>query len=342
MTALSEYQRLEAQGLWRAAPGDQRSEVVVSVGNATLVITDLRDRALTHWSIPAVVRANPGQMPAIYHPDGDTGETLELDAAEHQMIDAIEKLRTGVARLRPRPGRLRLVMVLGSMAVAAALAIFWLPGAVRDHALRVVPPVKRAQIGAALEAQMQAVTGPPCRVPAGAAALLRLAERLPARRGTGALRVVRDGVGTTATLPGGTILIHRSLVEDFEEPDVVAGYIVAERMRARTYDPLGRLLDHAGLIAAFRLLTTGEPGTEALRSYAEYLLTDAPSAPVNDAVLLEGFEAWSIRSTPYAYARDITGETTLRLIEADPFAAGAPPAVLSDGDWLRLQAICGG
>lgn len=342
MTALSEYQKLEAQGLWQAALADQRREVVVSMGNATLVITDVDDRALTHWSIPAVVRANPGQMPAIYHPDGDSGETLELDAAEHQMIDAIEKLRLGVAKLRPKPRRLQLGLVLGSIIVVVALAVFWLPGAARDHALRVVPSVKRAQIGEALEVQMQAVTGPPCRAPAGAAALLRLAKRLPARRGTGTLRVVRAGVDSTAILPGGTILINHALVEDFEEPDVVAGYIVAERMRARAHDPLERLLDHAGLIAAFRLLTTGDPGPDALRRYARYLLADASPEPVADATLLEGFAAWSVRSTPYAYARDITGKSVLHLIEADPFIATTPRPLLSDADWLRLQGICGG
>lgn len=342
MTALSEYERLEAPGLWRAAPDDQRSEVVVSMGNATLIITDMRDHVLTHWSIPAINRANPGELPALYHPDGDAGETLELAAPESQMIDAIEKLRTGIARQRPKPGRLRLGMILGSAVAIGALAIFWLPGAVRDHTLRVVPAVKRAQIGAALEREMQSVTGPPCRAPGGVAALARLAQRIPAARGTGTLRVVRGGVAATATLPGGTILIHRALVEDYEEPDVVAGYIVAERLRARAHDPLGRLLDHAGLAAAFRLLTTGDPGADALRSYAEYLLADAPTAPVPDDVLLEGFAAWSIRAAPYAYARDISGESTLALIEADPFAAEVPPPLLSDGDWLRLQGICGG
>ncbi|WP_324753476.1 hypothetical protein [Roseovarius sp. Pro17] len=341
MTALREYQRLEAPGLWRAAPSDQRSEVVVSMGNATLVITDMRDRVLTHWSIPAVNRANPGQRPAIYHPDGDTGETLELAESEAQMIDAIEKLRAGIARQRPRPGRLRLGMMLASVAVVAALAIFWLPGAVRDHALRVVPSVKRIQIGASLEREMQSVTGLPCRAPAGVEALAKLAQRLPPTRGTGALRVVHGGVATTATLPGGTILIDRSLVEDYEEPDVVAGYIVAARLRARAHDPLGRLLDHAGLIAAFRLLTTGDPGEDALRAYAEYLLADAPAVPLANEVLLEGFKAWSVRAAPYAYARDISGESTLALIEADPFADEVPPPILSDGDWLRLQGICG-
>ncbi|MFX0546904.1 hypothetical protein ACEWPL_015290 [Roseovarius sp. S1116L3] len=342
MTALREYERLEASGLWRAAPDDQRCEVVVSVGDATLVITDMRDRVLTHWSIPAVSRANPGELPAIYHPDGDTGETLELGASESQMIDAIEKLRAGIARQRPHPGRLRHGVLLASAVVIGGLALFWLPGAVRDHALRVVPPVKRAQIGAALEREMQTVTGPPCRAPGGVQSLAKLAQRLPSTRGAGALRVVRGGVDSTATLPGGTILIHRSLVEDYEEPDVVAGYIVAERLRARAHDPLGRLLDHAGIGAAFRLLTTGDPGEAALRSYAEYLLADAPSQPISDAALLEGFQAWSVRAAPYAYARDISGESTLALIEADPFATEAPPPVLSDSDWLRLQGICGG
>jgi hypothetical protein len=58
--------------------------------------------------------------------------------------------------------------------------------------------------------------------------------------------------------------------------------------------------------------------------------------------LLAGFAAWSVRAAPYAYARDISGESTLALIEADPFAGQTPEPLLSDGDWLRLQSICGG
>lgn len=341
MTALSEYQRLEAPGLWRGAPNDQRSEVVVSIGDATLIITDMRDRVLTHWSIPAISRANPGQFPALFHPDGDPGETLELSQGEAEMINAIEKLRSAVERRRPRPGRLRMISMLVSLATVALLAVFWLPGAVRDHALRVVPDVNRSTIGAALAEHLQAVTGPPCRAPGGAEALARLQDRLPAQRGSGMLRVVRGGLASTASLPGGTMLIHRALVEDYDEPDVVAGYIVAERVRMRAHDPLGRLLDHAGLIAAFRLLTTGTPGEAALRSYAAYLLT-AEAPPVADDLLLDGFRTWRVRSAPYAYARDISGETTLYLIEADPFARETLDPVLSDSDWLRLQGICGG
>ena len=60
MTALPEYQRLECSGLWRDGPGAQRREVIVAFGDATLVIADARsDRALAHWSLPAVLRLQP-------------------------------------------------------------------------------------------------------------------------------------------------------------------------------------------------------------------------------------------------------------------------------------------
>jgi hypothetical protein len=47
-----------------------------------------------------------------------------------------------------------------------------------------------------------------------------------------------------------------------------------------------------------------------------------------------------VASTPYARAVDPSGESVLRLIEADPFAQEAAPPLLKDGDWISLQAIC--
>ena len=341
MTALDKYQRLEAAGLWRPSPEDQRTDVIVSIGDATLVITDMQDRALAHWSLAALERANPGQRPAIYHPDGDPGETLELAENEAEMTDAIEKLRGAIERRRPHPGRLRLITLILSFAAVVALAVFWLPGAARDHAVSVVPQVKRAEIGAALLKHVQAVTGPPCRETESLPALTRLAQRLPAPAGPGALAVVRSGVPEAIHLPGGTVLLNRTLVEDHEDADVAAGFIIAERLRAQLRDPLTGVLDHGGLSASIRLLATGEMRDDVLKSYAKQLLT-APKMALSDEVLLAGFKAWQVRSTPYAYVRDVSGETTLGLIEADPFAGAAPRPVLSDSDWLRLQNICGG
>ncbi|QJF52189.1 hypothetical protein [Roseobacter ponti] len=337
MTALKKYARLEATGLWRAADGDQRREVVVSVGDATLIISDMRDQPITHWSLAALQRANPGKRPAVFHPDGDPGETLELDPSEAEMIAAIERLRRAVERARPRPGRLRgLGVVMSSLAVAA-LAFFWLPGALISHTVSVVPDVKRTEIGDALLERIERMTGPACADKAGVSALRKLRARL----GTGPISLMPGTVITSLHLPGGRILLDRALVEDFEEPDVAAGFALAEQTLARGSDPLRDLLETTGTWSGFQLLTTGTLKGEILDRYAEELLTRERAMPDPDA-LLAAFSAVTVRSAPYALARDITGEDVLPLLEADPMAGRDPVALLSDADWLRLQNICGG
>ncbi len=341
MTALKEYERLEASGLWRASPDAQRRDVIVSVGDATLVISDLNDRALAHWSLAAVARANPGQSPAIYHPDGDPGETLELDASETDMIAAIERLRTAIERRRPRPGRLRLAGFLLSGLAVAAVVLFWLPDALTRHAVGVVPTAKRIQIGDQLARAMERVTGPPCGTTTTSDALAALGTRLFGPGSGITIAVVRDGVRTAQHLPGGRIVVNRSLVEDFEDPDVVAGYLLAERLRADLRDPIAELLEAEGLTASLRLLTTGSLPSDVLDRHSERLVTMAQT-PVPEDLLLDRFDAARLRSSAYAYAMDVSGETVLSLIEADPYPAGTPEPVLSDGTWIRLQGICGG
>ncbi len=341
MTALHAYDRLEASGLWRASPHHQRREVIVSIGEATLTISDPNDKALAHWSIPAIARANHGQTPAIYHPDGDPGEVLELPAEEAEMIKAIETLLGAVERSRPHPGRLRLVSLALSVTAVLALGLFWLPRAVLDHTVSVVPEVKRQELGAALLDQIRRVAGRPCNEEEALPALARLSARLPSPNGPARLIALRSGVQEAAHLPGGIILLNRALFEDFEEPDVAAGFIIAEHLRAELNDPLHQFLEEAGPIATIRLLTTGAVSDAMLKSYSETLLATPPET-LTDATLLAGFEAWSVRAAPYAYARDITGESTIGLIEADPFAAQTSDPLISDADWLRLQNICGG
>lgn len=337
MTALSKYDRPEAVGLWRPDPEGQRREVIVSIGNATLVITDMNDQAIAHWSLAAVARANPGSRPAIYYPDGDAGETLELPVDETEMVSAIESLRATIARRRPRPGRLRGLGVVASLASVAALLIFWLPGAMRDNTLRVVPQVKRDALGVALLERLERVTGPMCNDPAGLRALRRLGVRLE----TPKLAVV-PGLGRPALhVPGGVIVLDRSVFEDWQEPDVAAGYILAELALQVEHDALSELLYFVGPWENFRLLTTGEVSSEALDAYAEHLIINPRHEP-DSANLLALFEASAVRATPYARARDSTGESVLDLIEGDPMQGRATEPLIADSTWLRLQGICGG
>lgn len=337
MTALSKYDRLEATGLWRPTPDGQRREVIVSVGDATLVISDMNDQAIAHWSLAAVARANPGELPAVFHPDGDQGETLELPEHETEMVAAIDTLRAAIAKHRPRPGRLRWLGVGLSITAVVALMVFWLPGAMRDNTLRVVPQVKREALGVALIDRMQRVTGPLCNDVAGLRALRRLGTRLE----TPKLAVV-PALGRPALhLPGGVILLDRSVFEDWEEPDVAAGFILSELALQVERDSLADLLDVAGPWENFRLLTTGDISGAALDAYAEHLMT-APRSEPDTTNLLALFEAADVPATPYARARDITGESVLALIEGDPMQGRATEPLIADSTWLRLQGLCGG
>lgn len=312
----------------------------MSLGDASLTITDLKDQPVAHWSLAAVRRATPkGDMPTIYHPDGDPGETLELDASGAEMIAAIDKVLRAIERSRPSPGKLRLWIGGGIAACVVTAAIVWLPGALLDYSSDVVPPVKRDEIGTALLDRIQRVAGQPCAAPEAEEALRALGRRVLGDGRGGDLVVLRGGIAQTAHLPGGLILVNHTLVEDPDDPDVTAGFVLAEAVRAERSDPLVDLLETAGLFATLKLLTTGELPPAALDAYAEDLLSNA-RPPVDPARLLPAFAAAELRSSPYAYALDMTGETTLALIEADPRGADGSRLVLTDAEWVRLQGIC--
>ena len=335
MTALSKYQRLEALGLWRASEQDQRRDVVVSIGDATLVISDTADRAITHWSLAAVERSNAGQDPAIFHPQGDANETLELPADEAEMIAAIDTLRMSVQKGRPRKGRLRFYGLGVFGLTLAALTVFWVPDALVTQAGKVVPAVSRVEIGTDVLRRIERVAGTPCKGPQAQAAV----KQLVAKTGARDLIIVREGVRDSLMVPGGTVVINRALIEDYEDPYVAAGFVLAEQVRAQTEDPLHALLSRSGVLASLTLLTTGRLPDTTLDAYAETVLQQDRAA-VDTQALLAAFDAADIRSTPYAYALDVSGESTLPLIEGDPSRDSAP--LLSDADWLRLQSICGG
>ena len=210
-----------------------------------------------------------------------------------------------------------------------------MPSALREHTMRVLPEVKQSEIGANLLQRIGRVGGAPCEATGTDAALQNLARRTDTHR----VVILPGGIRESLFLPGGTVVLNRTLIEDFEEPDVAAGYILAERARNSTSPILRDVLKTAGLRGTATLLTTGDLPDAALDAYAEQALASARTAPAHDT-LLEYFTKAELSSAPYAYAVDISGETTLQLIEADPMINKDVRPVMPDADWIRLQAIC--
>ncbi|MBK5932685.1 hypothetical protein C8N32_10672 [Rhodovulum imhoffii] len=331
MTALHKFQRLESPGLWRDTPQAQRRDVIVSFGENSLVISDFNEIALTHWSLAAVSRLNPGRMPALYSPGEDATETLEIDDAT--MVGAIEKIRAALGRGRPRSGRLRQGTAAAAALLVLGLAVFWLPGALVRHAVGVVPPEIRAEIGQDLLRRVTVLHGPPCVSTGSSRALTDLSARLLPGKNT--RLVVLPSGGVSAHLPGGMILLNRALIEEHEDASALAAHTLAEDLRITRQDPLSRVLRHAGVLATFRFLTTGALPESALDAYARDIFTAPAQLPANQ--LLDRFAVAGV--SPGPYARSLGRKGAALLSQAAP-PANAPVPLMPDGEWVRLQAMC--
>lgn len=338
MTALRKYQRLECGGLWRETPHDQRREVLVRFGEATLVLSDPKSgTAISHWSLPAVVRINRGEEPAVFAPGTEAAESLELD--DPDMIAALGAVRHAVQVAIARPGRLRNYLLAGSVGLVMFAALVWLPGALVRHTASVVPPAQRADIGQVALDDLARVTGANCQNQLGLQALAALSERVFGPVDTPILYVMPEGIDQPLHLPGDVIILPRRLIEQTNGPEAAAGAALAERLRGRVEDPMIPLLQYAGLPATFQLLTTAELPDDAFAGYGEAVLRAAPVALPDDR-LIAAFEAAQVPASPYALAMDPDGLVTGELVSKDPYKGLAPSPLIPDESWIALQGIC--
>ena len=254
------------------------------------------------------------------------------------MIAALDTVRVALERRRPRPGRLRGIILGGGAAVVAALAVFWVPNNLTSHTAAVLPEATEAALGRLALADLERLTGSACATPLGVAAAQTLMARLfpenPPR-----LVILREGLTAPAHLSGHMILLPAAALDQTDGPDVVAGYVLAEQLRAQADSATAKLLSYAGLIATVRLLASGSLSATAVEGYAETFLAQAP-LPVSNDDLIAAFKAADVSASPYAFALDPTGQSVVALIEKDPFLGGSPRPVLDDGAWVSLQGIC--
>ncbi|PJI84962.1 hypothetical protein BC777_2956 [Yoonia maricola] len=336
MTALDRYVRLESEALWRAAADEQRRDVSISFGDATLVIADATGRPLAHWSLPALIRQNPDEVPAIYAPDEDASEILEI--ADTTMIEAIEEVRKALAKARPKPGKLRHWLTAGLIILSLALAIFWLPGALTRQTLAVVPTSKRSEIGVEMLGYLQIQTGAACKAPRADAAARRLAQRLFGPMTVTQIIVVPDLRQGALALPGDLIVLDYEVLQLSDDPAVAAGFILASHAALADVDPLESLLRQEGLGTTFRLLTTGEIPSEILQSNVAALAQNDVTTP-DPGRLRRVLADAEIPQGPYLTTIDArTG--TMPDLGTDPLAERSIPLILQDSDWVSLQNIC--
>lgn len=341
MTALDKFDRLEGSGVWRQTPDAQLRDVIVSLGESSLVISDERSSAvLSHWSLPAVQRLTRGTNPAVYAPSPERdGETLEI--SEPLLIEALAKIHDA---LRPKPPLrwLRYTLIGGGVAVVIA-GVLWLPDMLAERTARIVPNAMREHIGqVALDHVFD--TGSDARLcadPAGRETLVVLRNRV---LGSDWRLAVVAGVPEleTAHLPGRLMVIGADLLERLDSAEALVGWMLREALAEQTSDPLLPALQFAGPRATLTLLTTGELPEGALQGYAVERLSQATPAPDPEA-LGRWLDALGVAPTAYAMSLPGSARELAQTLADRPTPEARPNTrVLSDGQWLTLQAICGG
>ena len=343
MTALHQYSRLEAAGLWRSAPNAQAREVIVGLRKATIVLLDPKsEMPLTQWSLPAVVRLGEGDGLVIYASHADGQETLEID--DHTMIDALDRVRTALERRRKKPGRLRTALLAASVIGVIGGMALWLPFGLYGFTAKRVPDAVRRDIAAMAMRDIATISGSACAGAAGLIAASDLARRVSMVQGSlpepgkhPQIAVLREGLAATAALPDGTILLPYRVIEQADGPDSLAGIILAARISAQTTDPLLPALRHAGIGAAFHLLSRGTLPNGALDGYG-LALADMPANDIDPAQLHAAFVSAQITSAPYAA---LVADTSLSALP-DAAPDGSMPDVLDDAAFLGLQYMCDG
>lgn len=331
MTALQEYDRLESLGLWKQNHDAQRQEVVVSFGDSSLVLRDNNDRPVTHWSMAAIERVNPNARPAIYSVDASDGETLEID--DKTMVKAIERVRARIQRGRPKPGRLRVWMSMSIFAICIVAGIMWLPDATSRYAMRVVPEASVNDIARASIAQVNHLTGKACSTRYGERALRQLEQRLigaPSNK----ILIVDMGNRKSASLPGGYILINKTLLADHDSPEVLAGYVLMERAAQDEQPTLFHLFRAIGMKKTLKFLITGDIETDKLAKFSEDRIRIPATPPAADTVQ-ELFNIAELSNKQFIQ----TAPRYATLADRDNYALGYTP-LLSDEDWISLQEIC--
>ncbi|MGR3542594.1 MAG: DUF7092 domain-containing protein [Hasllibacter sp.] len=334
-TALENYARLEASGLWRPGVGAQRREVIVSLGEASLILKDMADRPLSHWSLPAteIVEDEKGRL--VLTAGG--GEMLEI--GDRDMIEAVIRLRRALTH-RPRQLRLgRWAAVAAALAVVAVL-LSVVPDALRRD-IAGTPSRERdarvtAQIADALDAR-GALCPPAAGLRRGFDALGRRMGQPSGRQ----LLILRGADGGLAHLPGGAIAVPEGLLRAMPTPEALAARAVAAEGTEAGNARIDEIVDRLGSPGLLRLWTSARLPDAAAEAEAERLMTAPHRAPLSPQDLAATFEMRPWLAHDYA---DSWPEGIAADLRAAAAAAGiAPqggPSVPSDQVWVALQEVC--
>ncbi len=324
MTALEKYVRLEAEALWREGPAAEPRAVIVSFGKGSLVISDISDAPLTHWSLAATRIVSQDGETVLYAPDGGVQETLAV--TDPFLVEAIREVTASVLADQGRPRRRRGLWLLAGLAAAALGAAFWLPGQVPGWVAGLVSDEQKVLVSDEIADRMALQT---CAEPRALEAWDRLAA-LVLMPGDAVRIADLPGPGI-AVLPDGRAILDKDLLARAGSAPAFAGWMALAANLPRDRDALDRLIAEADTSRALRLAFTGGISEDEMEAMAARTLAEpVVPTPASVEAALGRLRAAGIAVSPLRESLNLPGER-----EIGPFIRP-----LTGQDWAALQRIC--
>lgn len=333
MTALDDFDRLEAVGRLKRTAEDAGVEVVVTFGEATLTMNALNpsgDTPMSHWSIAAVTLQSETEARAIYRLDAQSDETLTIeDQTFRAAMTRVLQNRTTVTHRRPK----RKWMTLGlGLAALGLLSAVLLPKLITGTATSMISPERAQILAAEMVPMIHARTGPACETPLSETALNRLAKTLNPDGGA-VLKIHDMGDVGTISLPGGQILLSEQVLADAPNNATIAAWGALGIAGMIDSSAISELFAETGTWDALSFLSTGElPETAKTRAINKMFIGADdidPSVVQNAEALLRNAKL------PVAGLDWILGQ----LPRDDPQIS---VEIMTDAEWNALGRACSG
>jgi beta-barrel assembly-enhancing protease len=331
--------------------------IAASLAATRLDIRDEAGRLLAHWALDDVkiVDENEANGSIAFGLGNVEGPRLVLypSPARDAILAARPELRRWRRHRFLRETRVVAVWSLVMIAFVAAFYVGWRPLA--GTLATLIPAEWEQRLGDAihegLTEQMRA-----CENPAGLAALRGLAQRLaPSSLDDPpfTVDVVRSGMPNAIALPGNHILVFEGLIDEADDPAMVAGVLAHEIAHLELDHPTRRIVEQLGLGAIVTIAFGGSNVGDAGLTLASLAYSREAEAEA-DARAIELLDAAGLRSDGLArffrkIGTDRPGELPGWLSTHPDLAdrAAAHPGKddgepgLDDAGWNDLSAVCG-
>ena len=280
MTALDRYTRLEAIGQWREAPNQPPTEVVVSFGDATLVLSDLNENPLCHWAMAATNRVSLNGSHAIYTPDTEGFETLEIDDAE--MVEAISRVSSAESVGRHKTRWLRWVFALFLFAMAGGIT-YATPDLLRAQAERMTSPASARKLGMDMFQTLDLKLCHEAR--ADEAKTLFEARAFP---DTDVELLIVQGDLTEYVFPGNIIVLGSAHLRSFASVEELTAVLWSAMSEKSNSDTINALFSDSSPRELFDYVTSGTLPSERIRTAAQGIMAEPSPLSSSSTITNQG------------------------------------------------------